>query len=511
MKNRLLCLICLCIAGFAQAQIPEDALRLTWLQQTGTARNQAIGGAIGSLGGDITATFVNPAGLGFYKTGEVVLSPGYNFLKSKSSFRETSSSDKKNSFNLGTSGVVFGFNNRYSRWNSGAFSIAVNRTANFNSNVFYKGVNNYSSYSEQYAEELAGARVQWNDQIIGNNALSIGSRMAYYTFLVDTATRNGNTQVVGAPEGIGNLNQQNLVQTSGGITEIAIGLAESRNDKFYIGGSIGLPIVNFERKVNYSETDATGNRRNGFDYSILNEIYSTKGIGLNAKFGLIFKPIHSLRIGFAVHTPNLYGLKDTYSSSMTTAVENTTAKPDTFKVTSNTILGNVAPAYNYNLVSPWKILLSGSYVFGEVEDVTKQKGFITADVEYINYKGNNYQSADENGDDSYYTGINNTIDQLYKGTFNARVGGELKFKTLMARGGLSYYGNPYADSELKASRMFISGGLGYRDKGFFVDFTYVYGIIKDVNFPYRLADKANTFANVNGNNGTVLLTVGTKF
>ena len=504
-------MISLCIGGYAQAQIPEDALRLTWLQQTGTARSQAIGGAMGSLGGDITATFTNPAGLGFYKTGEVVLSPGYNFLKNKSNFRETAASDNKNSFQLGTSGAVFGFSNRYSRWNSGAFSIAVNRTANFNSNILYKGVNNYSSYSEQYAEELAGARVDWDDRILGNNSLSIGSRMGYYTFLVDTATRNGLKQVVGAPEGIGNLNQQNLVQTTGGITEVAIGLAESTNDKFYLGGSLGLPIVNFQRRVNYTETDATGNRRNGFDYSVLNETYTTKGIGLNAKFGLIFKPVHSLRIGLAVHTPTLYGLKDTYTANMTTAVENVTAKPDTFKVTSGTILGNSTPAYNYNLVSPWKVLLSGSYVFGEVEDVTKQKGFISADVEYISYKGSNYQSADETSDNSYYDGINNTIDLLYKGAFNARLGGELKFKTLMARGGFSYYGNPYADTELKASRMYLSGGLGYRDKGFFVDLTYIYGMQKDVNFPYRLSDKANTFANVKGTNGTALITVGTKF
>ncbi len=38
---------------------------------------------MGSLGGDINATFVNPAGLGFYKTGEFVLSPGLTFLKIK--------------------------------------------------------------------------------------------------------------------------------------------------------------------------------------------------------------------------------------------------------------------------------------------------------------------------------------------------------------------------------------------------------------------------------------------
>ena len=58
--------------------------------------------------------------------------------------------------------------------------------------------------------------------------------------------------------------------------------------------------------------------------------------------------------------------------------------------------------------------------------------------------------------------------------------------------------------------MFISGGLGYRNAGFFADLTYVHGIQKDVNFPYRLPDKANTFANTKSNGGNVMLTVGFK-
>jgi hypothetical protein len=34
---------------------------------------------------------------------------------------------------------------------------------------------------------------------------------------------------------------------------------------------------------------------------------------------------------------------------------------------------------------------------------------------------------------------------------------------------------------------------------------------KDVNFPYRLADKANTFATLKNNRTNVMLTLGFKF
>jgi len=71
--------------------------------------------------------------------------------------------------------------------------------------------------------------------------------------------------------------------------------------------------------------------------------------------------------------------------------------------------------------------------------------------------------------------------------------------------------DPYKDSELKGNKMLLSGGLGYRNKGMFIDITYVQSLINDVNFPYRLPDKANTFAMVKGAGGTIAATVGLKF
>src|ERR1044071_5537366 len=90
------------LATRLNAQLPEDAIRMSWTVPSGTARNQAIGGAMGSLGGDITSTFVNPAGIGFYKTSEFVFTPSMSFFGGKGSFRGTSSSAiTDNKFNLG--------------------------------------------------------------------------------------------------------------------------------------------------------------------------------------------------------------------------------------------------------------------------------------------------------------------------------------------------------------------------------------------------------------------------
>lgn len=55
---------CLCRLPY-WPRIPLMALRYSWNVSSGTARQQAVGGAMASLGGDLSAAYVNPAGLGF--------------------------------------------------------------------------------------------------------------------------------------------------------------------------------------------------------------------------------------------------------------------------------------------------------------------------------------------------------------------------------------------------------------------------------------------------------------
>ena len=59
--------------------------------------------------------------------------------------------------------------------------------------------------------------------------------------------------------------------------------------------------------------------------------------------------------------------------------------------------------------------------------------------------------------------------------------------------------------------MMAAAGLGYRNRGMFIDLAFTETFNKDVNFPYRLADKANTFAELKNQRANVLLTIGIKF
>ncbi len=69
--------------------------------------------------------------------------------------------------------------------------------------------------------------------------------------------------------------------------------------------------------------------------------------------------------------------------------------------------------------------------------------------------------------------MNEATKAHYKGALNFRVGGELKFTTLMTRLGLRTMAIHTATKKLKGHKMFLSGGLGYRNKGMFIGLTYV--------------------------------------
>ncbi len=492
------------------AQEPADALRYSWLTQSGTARNQAIGGAGVSLGGEFSSLFINPAGLGFYKTNDFVLTPSYSLKKNKSSYRSTNSKSNEDNFNLGASGLLISSPSERSKTVKNiTFAIGVNRVADFNNHIYYKGQNSTSSYSEKYLEELINNNVTDPNNAAGD--YPYGASLAFNTYLIDTVLA-GDGSVSGyrsvADPGFG-LTQENTINTSGGITDLALGGAINLNEKWFFGGTLALPFLNYNRDANYKESDLSGNSTNNFNYFESKETLQTKGVGVNARLGIIYKPVEYVRLGLAVHTPTFYQLTDKYTAEIITELEG--YKGAGTKHQSSDDLNNGTPLESkYNLVTPLRIMASASYVFREVENVKNQKGFITADVEYVDYKGASFSAVDNTDGtaNDYYSALNKTIDNLYKAAINFRLGGEIKFNTIMFRLGGAYYSNPYKNE--KADLVKLSGGLGYRNKGIFIDVTYVYSMNKDINYPYRLEDKPNVPALIKNNAGNIVATIGFK-
>jgi hypothetical protein len=495
------------VSATLNAQSPEDGLRLSWFAPNGTPRSNALGGAMGSLGGDLSAAHINPAGLGFYKSGELIITSKYLNTETDYKYRGTNSSTSNTKSTLGNLGIVFADGKKNRGYSSTAFSISFTQLANFNSRQRFKGVNNFSSYSEKFLEELIEDQAGMSDaekiNAAGNNYI-FGSSLAFRTYLIDTiAGINGNVDgyqsLVPISSGV---NQTFDSYTSGSSNELTFGWGGNVQDKLYLGASFVLPIVNFNRSLYVSETDLDPNNKlNQFGGFVFNEDFSSRGWGIGAKFGIIYKPQSFLRLGFALHTPQLISFRDQLSADMTT---NTESYAGIVSTSSDELNNGNAGVREYTAMTPTKATFSGSYFFASPGKPTQPLGFISADIEWVNYAGTRFYANDvDQASSEYYDDLNSTMKATYKNNFNFRLGSEIKLtNNWMARAGTAYYGSPYknkfADENgtvlVRPSRMILSGGVGYRTNKYFLDFTISSATNRDAVVPYQLLDKPSPVA-----------------
>ncbi|MFT4092122.1 MAG: aromatic hydrocarbon degradation protein [Niabella sp.] len=487
MKKILLAATILTAYNGLHAQTKEDALRYSFLQNSGTARSQGIANANGAIGGEISTIFSNPANIGFYKTGDFVISGGLNLLSNDAAYLGASNKENKTSGFLGTTGFVLGKPNYNdgSSLKSSAFGIAVNRVADFNNRVVYNnkgGQLSRTSMADYFIEDIIAS----NSLYAYGSELAVNSGWVQETVNGDTVNLSSSAVDLAIASG---LEQQETIITNGGITELAFAGAANFNDRVFLGGTIGLPILRYGASRRYVEQDPdASDNTNGFDAAWYDDDLVTKGVGINLKVGIVFKATDNLRLGFAAHSPTFYSLTDSYSAAAGSNLD-AGANGD------YTAYSDVS-TYDYNLQTPYKLMGSFSLLFGNVNDISTQKGFLSGDVEYVNYMASTFRTIensdnDNNANNEYFGYVNNDIDDAYKGAVNARLGAELKFNPISVRLGGAYYGNPYKSGD-NGSVTQATGGLGYRNKGFFIDLGYVHSFSKEYTiYPYQVTPTAD--------------------
>ena len=133
MKKILLTITSLIIIHFSTfAQDEFDALRYGYSNYYGTARGLSVGNAMGSVGGDFSSLSINPAGIGIYRRGELVLSPSFQVSNNTGTYQNNTSSAGANKLALSQFGIVLTSakkGNLYKRsaWKTGSFAVGINK------------------------------------------------------------------------------------------------------------------------------------------------------------------------------------------------------------------------------------------------------------------------------------------------------------------------------------------------------------------------------------------------
>ena len=496
----------------------------------GTARSMAMAGAFTSLGGDLSSMGINPAGLAMFRHNEISISPMMGFQNSTNSAQDWGD-NQQSRFAISNFSTTFKL---YEGSSSNLVSLNVglgyNRVADFNYRYGYSSLSApsdspYRSINDAFVRQLGqGGVFPDNDGALNyafGDAYYWGGILAYNNWLIDAERdefgdywTSANTLGVNASVGhtVG-------VESKGSIGEYQVALAANFNNTLYVGGTIGIQYVHWDRQFYYGEdyiyngqqpvyADGTpiAEPAEWLDY---NQAVEMSGAGVNFKLGAIYRPFPALRLGAAIHTPTYYALDRTYQAYMGS---NYNPNGDT------TLPLEDMGEQTWDFVSPTRLMFGASYTFGRM-------AVVSVDYERTWYNGMRVKNIPD-GFDLSEEDYRAEFKANYKGANTLRIGAEIKplsVVSLRAGYGISdamlrndkelYYNTP---TTYKTTC--ISAGLGFQLGAVSLDLAYQY--IKNEQTQYMLFyalddtgyfDTASPTYKTDFERNYVTLTMGYKF
>ncbi len=466
------------------AQGANDALRFSSFNPEGSARAIGVHGTMGALGADFSVAATNPAGLAWYRNGEMTLTPGFLLANTRSTLLSgqgnSEVSENKGNFHFGNVGMVFTSDPYGPDWRGFNFALGINRIQNFHRRLYFEGDSRGSIIDrfQEIANSPAGL-----DQLEAGPAFDAG---AIYDFNNDGFY---DSDVELAPNAI--IRRKQTINTSGHIQEVVMAFGANYKDILMIGASIGLPTVRYSEVKNYDEEDLNS-AIPFFDNLQYEENLRTTGLGINAKVGVMLRPVQMLRLGAAVHTPTRFRLEDEYSSQIT---YNFTESGRAQTGTGRSPDGN----FRYTLITPWRFL-------GHAAVIAGKKGFISAEAEYVHYGRARFRFRDFPQDEE---NANQRIADRLTSALNLRLGGEYAYKMFRFRTGMGI--SPTGVKEDPLSNVSFSGGAGIRAEKFFFDLAYRYAALEQTYRPYLTAQAPEQLVVSRSTRSLAVMTLGFRF
>lgn len=496
------------------AQYATDALRYSEINQTGSARFQALGGNHASIGGDPSAISGNPAGLGFYNRSEFTISPAVTIAGTKTNYLGTDTKESNGLFNIPQASLIFASQPGFQRkWKRSAFGVSFSRQQSFQNGYAYGGRNNKSAYLDNVLENVNTARTSEADLKADFDAnaqsgpIAYSIPAAYYQmYLINPTTALGPPyQAVDANSVV---DQSGDFTSKGSTSQWTFAYAGNLNDKFYLGGNVGFSRIRYEYSSRFSDDYVNSPELTYIDQF---EDFVVKGTGVNLSLGAIYKFNPMFQIGGTLVSPTFSAIKETFSQSVSAGyVDGKVTGPDGNLITPTYTSLPIAPNdFEYSLTGPLRGNLGATVFF-------QNKGFITGTVEYVGYSGmrarTSYLTSADN--QNFKTDVKNEVMDTFRNAVNFRLGGEVRANIFRARIGGAYIADPYLTRTdgIDRSKLLFSAGVGVRTDRFFVDLAGTFTTYKSAYTPYYL-NNPNNYASVEITNRpvNVMLTGGVFF
>lgn len=492
MKRLIISITVLMAALQLNSQTIDEAFLYSRYYYGGTARFQSMGGAFTSLGGDISVLQLNPAGLGLFRAMEISFTPQMHFANSTANFNGTIGEDNSYNFNIGQFGVVApivarerdglkGFNLGYS----------YNRTNNYNQNTLIRGTGTTSSMAD-YWNAMANDGGNTTPEYLGN-----AEWLAFATYLIDTIPGTNGTEYATIFSDYGYSTNstygqsiRRIISNEGYAAEHSFSAAGNINDKFYFGATFGISKIRNDASYTHLESDDNSSIPVFRDFTYT-DVVSTEGTGYTFKLGVIYRPVSTVRVGFAFHAPTVYRLSEYYYDSMV-------ANDDFGRYEAT----NDPFTFSYTLTTPMRLNAGASIQIGKL-------AVVSADYEFVDYSTARLSKA---SDDYSYLNDNDDIKRVFAPAHNIRLGGELRVNSMLyLRGGYAFYGSGFFSGEVNEDNHYnvYSAGIGFRQSNFYFDLSYALRRNEQAYFMYGLYDLSPTM--ITNNNNIISATIGFRF
>jgi hypothetical protein len=493
-KILIITALTLAAAGTALSQTSTDALRYSRIDIGGTARYMGLSGAFGALGADFTLASTNPAGLGLYKSSEIVFTPAVHIGNVESTYNGMTGSDTRSEFYVGSVGMVMTSKSKSDPkrpgWRNVTFATGMNRLNDFNYRYDMSGPNSANSLLDVYVHDANG--INYHDienDSYGNYAYDL--HLAWWDYLLNLVPGTDSSTYFAPIYTDAAKTQSKSINSWGSMSEYVFSLGANYNDRLYMGMTFGIPFIRYYESADYRETNFINSDLKYFDRI---EDLETHGSGFNFKLGMIYRAADWLRVGAAFHSPSWYNnMRDYWQVTMISEF----STPDNY---GDTKYVEVSPSgyYEYSLTTPYRLQGNLAFIIGNI-------GLVSADYEFADYANARMDAYDYNFNDE-----NTSIKNSYKGTHHIRVGTEWRYNIFSFRAGAKYFTSPYQNNINDGSRLGFSGGIGMKTGPFFMDIAYAYRSMKDDYYFYNTDQYATNAVANNTRDHYILMTLGLK-
>ncbi len=526
MKRYIIVVLSLLFLGTVSAQTLYDGVEFSNKSLNGTARFVGMGGAMGALGGDISTIGTNPAGIGIYRSNDVMTSFSFTSHEIETKYDGNKFANNRNRGNLDNFGIVFSNNmGKYNALRFLNFAFNYSRAKTFYKTREMNGIMDGSQVDQMInqANDMYDFGYDLLTLSDGENNLfsmdHIGwlGAIGYEGWLFDAADDEGFGPIWdGLPDGYF------YSKEWGGINQYDFNISFNFIDRIYLGLTIGAYDLNYKKYSYYGENlfyAGDTETKEGYD------LHSQKwidGAGFDFKFGIIARPFEDspFRLGLSFHTPTYYkltlGAKSYLSSILNgvddkgnpASIESMVSAPNEFGERMET---------DFKLNTPWKLNFSLGHTIGT-------KLALGAEYEYQDNSNIKFKKPDWYGGSMEFE---NTVAKEYlKGVHTFRLGAEYNvipefaFRVGYNLSTSSYENNAakvlaadaletdtdYANSE-ELHR--ITLGVGYRGRSFYADLGYQYNHYKEDFYAFEHIDLVP--AKSTHSRSQVLMTLGFRF